>query len=64
MIAYGAECGRLETTQVLEQLGVRSREYFLYVSRLEPENKCPYCRAGLFEKIETNKLHLVVGDAP
>jgi len=63
MIAYGAECGGLETTQVLEQLGVRSREYFLYVSRLEPENNA-HVVVQAFEKIETNKLLLVVGDAP
>src|SRR5207249_4131855 len=38
MIAYGAECDRTENTSILDQFGVRSREYFLYVSRLEPEN--------------------------
>ena len=38
MIAYGTECSRIETTAVLDRLGVSSRDYFLYVSRLEPEN--------------------------
>src|SRR5215470_10564946 len=38
MIAYGAECERTESTAVLDQLGLRPREYFLFVSRLEPEN--------------------------
>src|SRR5438034_8882860 len=38
LIAYGASCERTETTIVLDQLGVRPRDYFLYVSRLEPEN--------------------------
>src|SRR5262245_39475618 len=36
MIAYGAECKRTESTAVLDRLGLRSGEYFLYVSRLEP----------------------------
>ena len=36
IIAYGADFGRTEDTAVLERVGVRSREYFLYVSRLEP----------------------------
>src|SRR5262245_43162088 len=38
MIAYGAECSRVETREVLDSLGVAPREYLLYVSRLEPEN--------------------------
>lgn len=63
MIAYGAECGRNETTAVLDQLGVRPREYFLYVSRLEPENNADVVIAA-FEKVETEKTLLIVGDAP
>jgi glycosyltransferase involved in cell wall biosynthesis len=63
MIAYGAHCERTETTAVLDRLGVQSREYFLYVSRLEPENNA-HMVIQAFEKVQTARLLLVVGDAP
>ena len=63
MIAYGAPCEPTQTMAVLEQLGVRPREYFLYVSRLEPENNA-HVVIQAFEKVQTNKPLLIVGDAP
>jgi len=63
MIAYGAECDRKETTEILDKLGLRSREYFLYVSRLEPENNA-HVVIEAFEKVDTDKPLLIVGDAP
>lgn len=63
MIAYGAHCERMETTAVLDQVGVCPREYFLYVSRLEPENNA-HVVIEAFEKVETAKKLLIVGDAP
>jgi len=63
MIAYGAHCGRTESTSLLDQLGVRPREYFLYVSRLEPENNA-HIVIEAFEKIQTGMKLLIVGDAP
>jgi glycosyltransferase involved in cell wall biosynthesis len=63
MIAYGADCARTETTSTLDQLHVRQREYFLYVSRLEPENNAQVVIEA-FEKVRTDKALLVVGDAP
>jgi glycosyltransferase involved in cell wall biosynthesis len=63
MIAYGAPCERIATTAVLERLGVRPREYFLYVSRLEPENNA-HVVVEAFEKVQTNRNLLIVGDAP
>src|SRR5262249_27230621 len=63
MIAYGAECGRTEDTAVLDQLGVRSREYFLYVSRLEPENNA-HVVIEAFESVQTVLDLLIIGDAP
>ena len=63
MIAYGAYCERMGTTEVLDQLGVRPRGYFLYVSRLEPENNA-HVVIRAFEKVQTDKLLLIVGDAP
>src|SRR5437667_5526351 len=63
LIAYGASCERTETTIVLDQLGVRPRDYFLYVSRLEPENNA-HIVIQAYEKVMTEKSLLVVGDAP
>ena len=63
MITYGADCERTETTAVLDQLGVRPRNYFLYVSRLEPENNA-HLVIQAFEQARTDKLLLIVGDAP
>lgn len=63
LIAYGAECSRLESTAVLEQLQVRPRNYFLYVSRLEPENNA-HLVVEAFERVRTEMPLLVVGDAP
>jgi glycosyltransferase involved in cell wall biosynthesis len=63
MIAYGAPSERVQTTEVLDTLGVRSHEYLLYVSRLEPENNA-HVVIEAFEKTHSDKLLLVVGDAP
>jgi len=63
MIAYGSSCDRSETTAALDQLGVRPRDYFLYVSRLEPENNA-HLVVDAFERVETPKKLLIVGDAP
>jgi len=63
MIAYGAECKPAETRKTLERLGVRPREYFLYVSRLEPENNA-HVVIEAFERVDTEKPLLIVGDAP
>jgi glycosyltransferase involved in cell wall biosynthesis len=63
MIAYGANCERTETTTALNQLGVRTQEYFLYVSRLEPENNA-HVVIEAFERVRTDMKLVVVGDAP
>jgi glycosyltransferase involved in cell wall biosynthesis len=63
MIAYGTECGRVETTAVLARLGVAPRSYFLYVSRLEPENNA-HVVIEAFQRVETERTCLIVGDAP
>ena len=38
MIPYGAEFPPEEDSDVLQRLGLRPRDYILYVSRIEPEN--------------------------
>ena len=63
MIPYGAETRRESTTEILDQLGLEPRKYFLYVSRLEPENNALPVREA-FEHVETPMKLALVGDAP
>ena len=62
-IPYGAETHRVETRATLDQLGLQPNEYFLYVSRLEPENNALLV-VKAFEQVRTEKRLVVVGDAP
>jgi glycosyltransferase involved in cell wall biosynthesis len=62
-IPYGADLTRLTTTTTLDRFGLEPGRYFLYVSRLEPENNAhavieAFTLAGLDRKLA------VVGDAP
>ena len=63
MIPYGAEIGRVETREVLDPLGLEPRKYFLYVSRMEPENNAVLVRQA-FERVATPLKLALVGDAP
>jgi glycosyltransferase involved in cell wall biosynthesis len=63
MISYGAEIGPVKTTAVLGQLGLEHHKYFLYVSRMEPENNGLLVRES-FEKVNTSFRLALIGDAP
>jgi glycosyltransferase involved in cell wall biosynthesis len=63
MIPYGAELGPVETSDVLARLGLEHRGYFLYVSRMEPENNAMLVREA-FEHVETPFKLALIGDAP
>lgn len=63
MIPYGAELGRVATTGELQRLGLAPRKYFLYVSRMEPENNALLVRET-FERLETSFKLALIGDAP
>lgn len=62
-IPYGAETGKVPSTEVLHELGLEPGQYFLYVSRLEPENNALLVREA-FERLSTNKKLALIGDAP
>jgi glycosyltransferase involved in cell wall biosynthesis len=62
-IPYGAAVERPQGRSVLNTLGLEPSEYFLYVSRLEPENNA-HLVVHAFERVRTEKRLLVVGDAP
>ncbi|MDQ6664213.1 MAG: DUF1972 domain-containing protein [Acidobacteriota bacterium] len=62
-IPYGADLELTVTNETLVLLGLEERRYFLYVSRLEPENHALEVREA-FERVETNMKLAIVGDAP
>ena len=63
MIPYGAEVEAVETSAALEHLGLEHRRYFLYVSRMEPENNALLVREA-FETLSTPFKLALIGDAP
>ena len=63
MIPYGAEVGPVETSAVLARLDLEHHRYFLYVSRMEPENNALLVRQA-FEQLRTPFKLALIGDAP
>lgn len=63
MISYGAQTGKVPTREVLDALGLEDGRYFLYVSRMEPENNALLVREA-FEKVDTGLKLALIGDAP
>jgi glycosyltransferase involved in cell wall biosynthesis len=62
-IPYGAELGKAKGSGVLESLGLEPGKYFLYVSRMEPENNALLVRQA-FERVETDLKLALIGSAP
>lgn len=62
-IPYGATIEKPEGREILEKLQIDPGEYFLYVSRLEPENNA-HTVIRAFEKVATSRKLVIVGDAP
>jgi glycosyltransferase involved in cell wall biosynthesis len=62
-IPYGAELGKVASAEVLDRLKLENGRYFLYVSRLEPENHALEVRQA-FEQVVTPMKLALIGDAP
>ncbi len=63
-VAYGADIvERGFGRELLKNLGVEPEDYFLFVSRLEPENNA-HIVVEAFERVQTGKKLLIVGSAP
>jgi len=62
-IPYGAPTGKVPTTGALQKLGLHPGCYFLYVTRMEPENHPLEVRQA-FETVVTGMKLVLVGDAP
>ncbi len=63
LIAYGADFRKADTTEALDRLGLEPGGYFLYVSRMEPENNA-LLTVQEFARSTTKKKLVMVGDAP
>jgi glycosyltransferase involved in cell wall biosynthesis len=62
-IAYGVDPRPPAETGILDKLGVRPRQYFLYVSRFEPENN-PHRVAEAYRQVGGDLPLVMVGSAP
>jgi glycosyltransferase involved in cell wall biosynthesis len=62
-IPYGAETGKVASAEILTELGLEPGRYFLYVSRMEPENN-PLLVREVFEQVHTPVKLALIGDAP
>jgi glycosyltransferase involved in cell wall biosynthesis len=62
-IPYGATIEKPSGQDTLKDLQLAPNDYFLYVSRLEPENNA-HLVIQAFEKVNTSKRLVILGDAP
>ncbi len=62
-IPYGADVGKVTGQSTLERLGLEPGRYFLYVSRMEPENHPLEVRQA-FETTNAAMKLALIGDAP
>jgi glycosyltransferase involved in cell wall biosynthesis len=62
-IPYGSPREKAATDGTLRRFGLERSKYFLYVSRLEPENNAQLV-VEAFRRIDTNLKLAIVGDAP
>ncbi|HYK91282.1 MAG TPA: glycosyltransferase [Acidobacteriota bacterium] len=62
-IPYGAITEKPAGLELLDSLGLKNGEYFLYVGRFEPENNA-HIVVKAFEQVRTSRRLVVVGDAP
>jgi glycosyltransferase involved in cell wall biosynthesis len=62
-IPYGADTGKVSSTDALQKLGLEPGGYLLYVSRMEPENNALLVREA-FERVPTPLKLVLIGDAP
>jgi len=61
-IPYGAELQHSRRPEILEKYGLKPGEYFLQITRFEPENN-PLLSIQAFEKTDTDKDLVLVGGA-
>ena len=63
LITYGVDAVPEPPGETLSALGLQPGQYFLYVSRFEPENN-PHRVVEAFHHVDTDRHLVMVGDAP
>ncbi len=64
MISYGASFEKVGPGEILKKFGIQKDEYFLYVSRFEPENNPELVIRAFLRSGITSKKLVMVGDNP
>ena len=62
-IAYGAPIQSTDSTRLIKEMGLEPQNYFLQITRFEPENH-PLLTIQAFKKLNTNKKLVLVGGNP
>jgi len=62
-ISFGSEIKDAQETNILERLGLKKEEYFLFVGRFIPDKGLQYLIPA-FEKLNTEKKLVLVGGSP
>ena len=62
-IAYGAPIQSTDSTRLIQDMGLEPQNYFLQITRFEPENY-PLLTIQAFNKLSTNKKLVLVGGNP
>lgn len=62
-IPYGAYLTESKRPELLDTIGVRPNDYFLQITRFEPENN-PLLTIQAYKKLSTNKKLLIIGSVP
>ena len=62
-IAYGAYIATSQKPKLLEKYGLQQNEYFLQITRFEPENN-PLLTIQAYRKLQTDKKLVLIGGVP
>jgi glycosyltransferase involved in cell wall biosynthesis len=62
-IAYGAQISKSRKPELISSLGLEPGEYFLQITRFEPENN-PLLTVQAYKKLKTDKKLVLVGGVP
>lgn len=62
-IPYGAYLSESRKPELLEKLGIKPVEYFLQITRFEPENN-PLLTIQAYKQLATNKKLVIIGGVP
>lgn len=62
-IPYGAYLSESRNPELIERFNIKPKEYFLQITRFEPENN-PLLTIQAYKRLNTNKKLLIIGGVP